>query len=109
MSDFLEVFSDFLGHTVTVEPFEGDGAFGQGYGASTSVSSVMVEHVDRLVRTSTGDDVQSNTRLYVPLESADQFPLESRVTLGGGRQYTVAQTDSFEVYGLPEHVVVYLI
>jgi hypothetical protein len=109
MSDFVEVFADFLGHTVTVEPYEGDGAFGVGYGSPTEVSSVMVEHVDRMVRTSTGDELQSNTRLYVPLEAAEDFPLESRVTLPSGRRHTVAQTDSFQVYGLPEHVVVYLV
>lgn len=105
---FLDIFSAFLEHEVTVEVFEGDGAFGVSYGAAESVTGVMVEHINRLIRTATGDNVQSNTRIYIPTDTIDKFPLESRVTINN-RHYTVAQLDSFAVYGLPDHAVVYLI
>lgn len=76
------------GDTVTVTPYAGETAYGPTYRAAVEVDC-RVEYVRKLVRSSTGDEVVSETTIYVlPVlqsgaRSMDVFAPESLVTHDG--------------------------
>lgn len=70
-----------MGQTVTVEAYEGEGAYGPIYAPPVTVR-MLVDHARRLVRDSTGAEVTSETTLRAPLST--RAPAHSRVTLPGG-------------------------
>lgn len=86
-----------LRHTVTVEPYVGQGAYGEVYGPAVTVRC-FVDDRRRLVRNSEGDEVVSESRLMCRL--TEDIPPESRVTLNG-RVTTVLATSRMDGGGLP--------
>jgi hypothetical protein len=74
------------GQDVTVEPWQGQGAYGDTWGAPVTVRAV-VEATVRLVRDRDGQQVASDTALYLPLDTV--APAGSRITLASGRVTTV--------------------
>jgi hypothetical protein len=117
MSDFDAIFDEWLVDSVTVEAYEGAGVEGAIFGAATIVggalsqivgAEIMVEHKRRLIRNSDGNEVLSETTLYVSVAASTAFPLHSRVTLTDGTQTTVESVQRLEVYGLFDHAVVAL-
>jgi hypothetical protein len=91
----LPVF--LLRHTVTVEPYEGEGPFGPTYGAPVTVRA-FVDDKRRLVRSPTGDEVTSETTFYAPLDTV--CPVHSRVTVNG-RQTVALASSRRDGGGLP--------
>lgn len=85
-------------HEVTVEAYQGDGAYGAVYAAPVTVRC-MVDDRRRLVRTAEGDEAVSETTLYVGDLTAD-IPPESRVTVNG-RTTTVLGVSRHDGAGLP--------
>lgn len=73
-------------HTVTVEPYAGEGAYGKVYGTAVEVTPCLVVHKRRRVRVSTQDaagaEVLSSTTVYCAPGTV--APPESRVTLASG-------------------------
>lgn len=80
---------DFLlGHRVTIEPYEGEGAYGPTFGTAVTNVPAFVEDRRRLVRDRNGDEVVSETTVIV--KPTVTCPAESRVTVwpGTSRQRT---------------------
>lgn len=77
------------GQTVTIEPYEGSGAYGDVYGPPVAIRAI-VDASRRLVRNDAGDEVISETTLYVPLTT--RAPAGSRVTLADGTRSTVIRS-----------------
>lgn len=69
------------GKDILIEPFAGEGPFGQEYGEPAEVRS-LVEHKRKLVRDAEGAEVISETTLRMQLW--ETCPTGSRVTLPGG-------------------------
>lgn len=86
-----------LRHEVAVEPFEGEGPFGKEYGPETLVRC-FVDDKRRLVRSSTGEEVVSESTFYAPLDTV--CPEGSRVTVNG-RETTVLAASRRDGGGLP--------
>lgn len=97
-----------LRHTVTVEPYEGDTAYGPAYGPPTLVRCFVEEGV-RLVRDLEGHEVVSSARLFARLDAV--CPAQSRVTLPTGRTSTAITALRRDAAGLPtpDHLEVHLV
>jgi hypothetical protein len=78
-----EIPTRFLVHRVDVEPLLGTGGYGDQYDTKVADVPCMRDDRTRLVRNSDGDEVTSQTTLYMRLSQADRFPAGSRVTLPG--------------------------
>lgn len=70
-------------HTVTVEPYEGDGAYGPAYSPAVAVSCFLDEQT-RMVRDKDGRQVSSTSTAYCPLDTV--APPGSKVALPDSRQ-----------------------
>ncbi len=98
---------------VTVEAYEGSGAYGDIYAPPVQVSPCIVEESRRLVRVQTqdaaGKEQISSTTVYAPLVTV--CPPGSRVTLPAtGRVARVLAASRIEAKGLdlPEHLEINL-
>lgn len=87
-----------LQHTVTVERYSGDSAYGPTYDAAETVDC-FIDDVRRLVRDPTGDHVVAEGRFFCRLD-VDEIPAESKVTVNG-RATTVITTSKRDPAGLP--------
>jgi hypothetical protein len=94
-------------HTITVEAYEGAGAYGDTYAAAAEVPGCVVEHTRRRVQVQTQDAaggiVISSTTVYAP--PGTTAPAESRVTLPDGTVTRVLQASYQDAHGhdLPSH------
>ncbi|EEP73505.1 hypothetical protein MCAG_03832 [Micromonospora sp. ATCC 39149] len=97
--------------TVSVEAYEGSGAYGPVYAAAVNVTPCVVEDSRRMVRVQTQDaagaEQVSSTTVYAPL--ATVCPAGSRVT-AAGRTARVLAVSRIEAHGLPlpEHLEISL-
>lgn len=96
-----------LRHTVTVEPYAGDSAYGPVYGPPAVVRCFLDERT-RTVRRADGEEVTSSSTFYARLDT--DCPAESRVTLPTGRVTTVIAALRRDGGGLPtpDHLEVQL-
>lgn len=85
-------------HEVTVEAYLGDSAYGPQYDDPATVRC-MIDDRRHLVRNANGDEVTSETTLYVGNLDAN-IPPESRVTVNG-RTTTVLSVSRHDGAGLP--------
>lgn len=100
-----------LRHTVAVEAYQGDSAYGEVYAAPVAVRCFL-EQRTRTVRNPTGQEVVSSGTLYARLDEALAVCLaESRVTLPGGATTLVIAALPHDGGGLPtpDHLEVQLI
>lgn len=104
---FESVFSKWLKDSVTVETIGGIGFDGITTSSST-VAGVMVEEETRLVRSAAGNEVVSSATVYAPLDEANKFLVDSRVTLPSGRVTTVLASARHDVPGVFAMVAVNL-
>lgn len=81
---------------VTLEPYAGTGAYGDIFGAPVPVPA-YVEDVRKVVLSSTGDEVVSESTVHCNL--GVDFPAGSRVTVNG-RVATVIKVSLFDDGGL---------
>ena len=98
-----ELFMD----TVTVETYEGSGAYGDTWADESAPVPCFRDETRRLVRDEHGVEVVSEATVLAPLTVADQFPPGSRVHMPG-RIATViscARWDG-EALDLPSHTEV---
>lgn len=80
---------DQAGQDVTVETYDGQGAYGEIYGPPRTVRC-LVDDRRRLVRTAQGDEVVSETTIVCDL--GEDIPPESRITVGGRATTVIATT-----------------
>jgi hypothetical protein len=73
-------------HLITVEAYEGAGAYGPVYAAPVEVACLLDQQT-KLVRSPSGGQVVSSSTALCPLDTV--CPPASRVTLPGGRVTTV--------------------
>jgi hypothetical protein len=100
--------ADFYVHTATVEPFEGAGAYGDVYGPKVVVAC-FAEAKRRLVRAKDGEQVVSESTLYMGTADGALFVPDSRVTVGGKASYVITQNvNDAPGLDLPEHAAVTL-
>ncbi|MFF1416570.1 hypothetical protein [Streptomyces sp. NPDC058280] len=98
----------WLQHAITVEPYEGAGAYGDVYGAPVEVKGFL-EQMTRLVRAPGGDEVVSSSTFYCR-RGAVAAPTKSKVVLPDGSKTTVivAHDRTAGRLPLPEHLEVIL-
>lgn len=77
-------------HTISVEPFEGDGARGPVYGAAVQVSC-RLENKLQLVRSNIGEEVMSSSTVFC--DRTTTIPAGSRVTAAGRITTVIAVAD----------------
>jgi hypothetical protein len=87
-----------LQHTVTVEPWEGSGGYGDIWGAPFDLQC-FVEDKRRLVRAADGSEVVSETTVYA--NRGPSIPNRSRITLPSGRQPLVITVSDHDGGALP--------
>jgi hypothetical protein len=87
-----------LVHQITVEPYQGDGAYGPQYGGPVTVRCFLDQQT-RMVRSKTGTEITSTGTAYCHLAAV--APPDSRVTLPDGRQATVIAALRRDGAGLP--------
>lgn len=94
--------SPFWVHSITVQPLEGHGPYGDVYGELTPVPC-LVEDITRQVRTAVGNTAGSvtlsRTTAYAPLGTV--VPVGSLVQLPNGRTSKVIATQDHDGGGLP--------
>lgn len=96
-------------HTVTVETFQGSGAYGDVFAAPVAVKGFL-SGARKLVRDSTGQQVVAESSFYTSLANAALFTPDTRVTSSGAvaRVITVSVNDSGGLMPNVEHVAVAL-
>ena len=107
--------SEFYVHTAIVETFTGTSGYGVDQFAApvtldpAAGNGCFIDDTRRLVRSSDGEQVISETTLYTFPSNADLFTPNSRVTINGAvsRVITKNLNDSGAL-GLPDHVAVTL-
>lgn len=77
----------FMPHTVTVEPYEGDGAHGPIYGAPVEVDC-LIDESRKVVRNADGVEVVSEVTFFCGVD--EQVPPSSKVTVRGRDTYVIA-------------------
>lgn len=77
----------FMPHTVTVEPFVGDGAYGPVYGDPATVRC-LIDDTRRMVRDTDGVEVVSETTLFADVDA--NVPVQSKVTVRGRDTWVIA-------------------
>lgn len=81
----LEDFGDMLPHTVLIAPKTGADRFNHPtYGADTTRKALVVEKV-QMVRSHNGEEVVSNTEVYLDGPGGASLAPESRITLPSGK------------------------
>lgn len=88
-----------LRHRITVEPYEGDSAYGPVYGAPLEDVPALVAATIRTVRNAQGREVTSTATLYAGPEL--ECPPGSRITLPDGRTTTAIAAARHTAPGLP--------
>ena len=100
--------SDFYVHEVTVETWQGSGAYGDVYAAPVTVTC-FAENKVLLVRAKDGQQVVSGTQLYMAAADGALFVPDSRVTVQGRVSYVITQNvNDAPGLGLPEHAAITL-
>lgn len=99
--------ADFYGHTVTVTPLQGEGAYGPVYGAEQTVAGFL-DSATRLVRSATGQEVVSQSTFYTDVAHAGAFTSGSVVALPGDAHTVVITANARTAPGLdlPAHLEV---
>jgi len=87
-----------LRHTVTIEPYLGDAAYGPTYGPPM-VARAFVEDKIRTVRNERGEEIVASTTVY--LLPTQDCPPESRLTTPSGRAASVITSALHHGGGLP--------
>lgn len=87
-----------LRHTVTIEPYLGQSAYGPRYAAPVTVKGFLDEQT-RMVRAADGTQVSSSSMFRPQLDIA--APAQSRVTLPDGRVTSVIAALRRDGGGLP--------
>lgn len=89
-------------HRVTIEPYEGRGAYGEVWGAPVPDVPALVAHTVKRVRNALGDEVTSTAQVYAAPGLA--CPAGSRITLPDGRTTKAVQVAPHTApgLGLPE-------
>lgn len=106
MSDFADLFDEWLTQSVDLRSLLGNTAEGPKHADAVPVTEIAVEHARRLVRDSEGREVVSETTLYVP-DGKPTFKPGDEVVVDGANAVVIRVAD-FEPFGLFDHKVVNL-
>ncbi len=101
--------TEFFVHTVTVETFEGSGPYGDVYLPTSDPIPCFIDEKRRFVRSSTGEQIVSETTLWMSKTHYGAFKPESLVQVNGHPSTVITRSlaDSGEM-DLPDHVSVNL-
>ena len=109
MSDFENTFGEWLVAGVTLAKFLGTGFDGDTWADPLALGGVMIDHKARLVRSSTGAEVLSQTALYVGADEPLTISPRDLVTLPGSTApTTVIQVATVSAAGIFSFAVVSL-
>jgi hypothetical protein len=100
----MKIRRSLLNDSVSVQSYAGEGAYGPVYAAAVTVSC-NVETTRRLVRNYDGDEVVSESTLYVHPDDAGYFLPESLLTIAS-RESRVLTARTPTVRGKPCHTEV---
>lgn len=102
MSDFAEVFGEWLIETVQVEPSTGGGWDREQFGASHELGECMVQEVTSLQRDGQGNLVEGSGSITRADDPGDNLNVGDRVTLPSGRVgrvISLGQVKPVEMFG----------
>lgn len=101
--------ADFYVHTATVDTFLGSGPYGDKYQPTSEPVPCMIEESRKLVRSSAGEQVVSETTLWMDKAHYDAFAPESVVYVRGHESKVITRSlaDSGDL-DLPDHLQVAL-
>lgn len=88
-----------LPHRITIEPYEGDTAYGPLYGPPAADVAALVTETVRTVRNPQGREVTSTAQIITAPDVP--CPAESRITLPSGRITTALHIAPHTAPGLP--------
>lgn len=108
MSEFDDLFADWLTHTVTLRTLAGHGMDGPVAGEDILLEGVMVGRTRRLIRTSDGRESISETTIYIPSEITTPVAEGMQIIVDGDPPATIQKVARMDVYGLFDHRVVNL-
>lgn len=89
-----------LPHTVTIEAYQGDTAYGPTYAAPFEAQAYVEDEI-KTVRSQAGEEVVSSTKVW--LFPTQECPPESRLTTPSGRVQSVITSGLFAFPGAPSH------
>ncbi|MFD6968382.1 hypothetical protein [Streptomyces sp. NPDC059949] len=89
-----------LPHTVTIEVYLGDAAYGPTYAAPVTARAYVEDEI-KTVRNAQGEEVVSGTKVW--LFPTQDCPPESRLTTSSGRIQSVITSGLFVFPGTPSH------
>lgn len=94
----------FYQHRITIEPYEGPGAYGPVYGAPVPNVPAFVDEQTRRVAGPDGTQVTSSSTAYCPLDTV--APAQSRITLADGTVTAVinAKRRDGGAFNTPDHL-----
>lgn len=87
-----------LAHTVTIEVYRGDSAYGPQYDTPVTARALVEEKI-RTVRNARGEEVTSSTTVF--LRPDQECPPESLLTTHTGRTASVITSAPHDAPGLP--------
>lgn len=108
MSEFSDLFGEWLAHTVILRTLTGHGMEGPVAGEDIPLEGVMVERTRRLIRTSDGRESISETTIYIPSEITTPVAEGMQIIIDGDPPATIQKVARMDVYGLFDHRVVNL-
>lgn len=77
----MDPLDELYMNTVTVETYQGGGAYGDTWGEVSEPVRCLVDATRRLVRDTHGEEVVSEATIFMPFGTAELFPPGSRVHL----------------------------
>lgn len=89
-----------LPHTITIEIYQGDTAYGPTYAAPVTVRAYVEDEI-KTVRNPDGEEVVSGTRVW--LFPSQECPPESRLTTPSGRVQSAITSSLFDHPSAPSH------
>lgn len=91
-------------HTVTVETYQGSGAYGDSWADVSDPVRCFVDHARKIVRDEKGAEVVSEATVLLPLGRIDAFTPGSRVHVRGRTALVItSKTWDGDALDLPSH------
>lgn len=101
--------AEFYVHTVTVDTYKGSGPYGDAYDPTSEPIPCFIDESRRLVRSTNGEQIVSETTLWMDKEHYEAFKPDSIVQVNGHESTVITRSlaDSGDL-DLPDHLSVNL-
>ncbi|MBC1459070.1 putative minor capsid protein [Listeria newyorkensis] len=92
-------------HDIEYKRYNSQGAYGESWDDAITINRVRVQAVNRVVKSATGDDIQSNTLIFIDriVSSPALRPDEKSIIIFDNREYHVVAVDDVYARGSNVH------